>query len=207
MKTRLSILVLMVAVLVLCFAVTQVMAGEKTGCKGKETKVTIDQVPAAVAATLQQAAGNGTIDEIEMKDKKGVVTYSADITIDGKKWEAKVAADGKLIKMEEQKPGEEGKEEGKGKESDEKNEGKEADGVKVTFADLPPAVAATLQQAVGNGTIDEIEIENEKGVVTYSADVTIDGKKLDVKIAADGTLIKTEEDKPGEEGKEADEKD
>jgi hypothetical protein len=206
MKTRLSIVMLIVAVLVVCFAVTQVMAGEKEEGNKNEAKLTIDQVPAAVAATLQQVAGNGTIDEIEQKDNNGVVTFSADITKDGKKLEAKVAADGTLIKTEEDKPGKECKKEGKCHKGH-KDEGKEADGVKVTLADLPPAVAATLQQAVGNGTVDEIEKEDEAGVVTYSADVTIDGKKLDVKIAADGKLIKTEEDKPGKEGKEADEKD
>ena len=113
----------MVIVLALCFAVTQVMAGEKGECKGKdkeqEVKVTIDQVPAAVADTLQQAAGSGTIDEITQENEDGVVTYSADITKDGKKFEAKVAADGKLIKMEEDKPGKEGKcKKGEGKDAD-----------------------------------------------------------------------------------------
>lgn len=104
MKTRLSI-VLLVAALILCFALTAAMAGE---CKGKEadekeTTVTIDQVPDAVAQTLQQEAGTGTIDEIVQETEKDVVTYEADITKDGKKFEAKVAADGKLISMEEEK--------------------------------------------------------------------------------------------------------
>ena len=102
MKTRLSLVVLMVAVLILCFAVTQVMAGEKGECKGKkqEVKVTIDQVPAAVAQTLQQQAAGGTIDEIEQQTKKGVVTYEADITKSDGKWECKVGADGGLIEHE-----------------------------------------------------------------------------------------------------------
>jgi hypothetical protein len=103
MKTRLSIL--LVAVLVLCFAVTAVMAGECKGKEGdeKEATVTIDQVPTAVAQTLLQAAQTGTIDEIVKEEEKGVVTYEADITKDGKKFEAKVAADGKLLAMEEEK--------------------------------------------------------------------------------------------------------
>ena len=103
MKSRLSIVMLMVAVLILCFAVTQVMAGEKGECKDKDTKLTIDQLPDAVADTLRQAAGNGTIDEIEKEDEDGVVTYSAEVTKDGKKFDVEIAADGKLLKAEEEK--------------------------------------------------------------------------------------------------------
>lgn len=111
MKTRLSMVILMVAVLTLCFAATQLMAAEKEECKGKEAKITIADVPAAVAATLQAQAQGGTIDEIEKEDEDGVVTYEADITIGADKFEAKVGADGALISM--------------GKADDEKNEGKD----------------------------------------------------------------------------------
>jgi hypothetical protein len=103
MKTRLCIL--LVVVLILCFAVTAAMAGECKGKEGKKTevKVTIDQVPDAVAQTLLNEAGNGTIDEIVQETKKDVVTYEADITKDGKKFEVKVAADGTLISSKEEK--------------------------------------------------------------------------------------------------------
>ena len=105
MKTRLSIALLLVVALILCFALTAAMAGE---CKGKEadekeTTVTIDQVPTAVAQTLQQAAQTGTIDEIEQETEDGVTIYSAEITKDGKKIDVEVAADGKLLKTEEEK--------------------------------------------------------------------------------------------------------
>lgn len=96
MKT--SLVLLMVAVLVLCFAATQVLADKCEG-KEKETKVTIDQLPAAVAQTLQDQAAGGTIDEIEMEEENGVVTYEADITKADGKYECKVGADGGLISM------------------------------------------------------------------------------------------------------------
>lgn len=106
MKTRLCIL--LVAVLILCFAVTAAVAGECKGKKGKEgketeTKVTIDQVPSVVAQTLLSQAGTGTIDEIVQEEENGVVKYEADITRDGKKYEVKVAADGTLISSKEEK--------------------------------------------------------------------------------------------------------
>ena len=108
MKTRLSIALLLIAALILCFALNAVMAGECKGKEGKEAKetettVTIDQIPTAVAQTLQNAAGDGTIDEIEQETEDGVTIYSAEITKDGKKIDVEVAADGKLLKTEEEK--------------------------------------------------------------------------------------------------------
>lgn len=112
MKARLSMIILMVAVLTLMFAAAQVMAGcDKEKGKEVETKVAIADVPAAVAATLQAQAKDGTIDEIEKEEEGGVVTYEADITIGADKFEAKVGADGTLISM--------------AKDEDEKNEGKD----------------------------------------------------------------------------------
>ncbi len=195
MKTKIGIALLLVAAIVLCFVLTTAIAGEKGKCKGEsnEVKVTIDQVPAAVAQTLRSEAGNGTIDEIAQETKNGVVTYEADITKDGKEFEAKVAADGTLIKIKEEKQDEEGDEAG------EKAEGNEAGEVTVNFADLPPAAQATIKQFAGAGTIDEVEKEVKDGATVYSADVTKDGQTFDVIVGADGKLIKTEIDKPGEE--------
>lgn len=103
MKTKLGIV--LIAALILCFAAVAAMAGEGKCKKEKETevKVTIDQVPSLVAQTLLSEAGTGTIDEIEQEEKNGVVTYEADITKDGKKFEVKVAADGTLISSKEEK--------------------------------------------------------------------------------------------------------
>jgi uncharacterized membrane protein YkoI len=42
-------------------------------------------------------AGKGTVEEIEQESKYGKTIYGADIIVDGKKFEIKVAADGKII--------------------------------------------------------------------------------------------------------------
>jgi hypothetical protein len=62
-----------------------------------EQKVSIDQVPPAVKATILSEAGKGTVEEIEQETKDGKTIYGADIVIDGKKFEIKVSSDGKLI--------------------------------------------------------------------------------------------------------------
>jgi uncharacterized membrane protein YkoI len=74
-------------------------AGAKEGNdEGKdEQKVSMDQVPPAVKATILSQAGTGTVEEIEQETKDGKTVYGADLIIDGKKFEIKVSSDGKLI--------------------------------------------------------------------------------------------------------------
>jgi hypothetical protein len=67
-----------------------------------EQKVSIDQVPAAVKATIMNEAGKGTVKEIEQETKDGKTIYGADLIIDGKKFEIKVSSDGKLIDKQEE---------------------------------------------------------------------------------------------------------
>ena len=65
--------------------------------EGDEVKVKFSEVPAAVQKTLTDAAGGATIQTVDQETEKGVVIYEADAKIDGKNYEIKVAADGKLI--------------------------------------------------------------------------------------------------------------
>jgi hypothetical protein len=86
--------------------VMTVSAWADGGCKGGKTekKVTIDQVPAAVKATILKEAGDNKITEIEEETKDGVTVYEAEWKVGGKEVEIKVAADGKLLskKVEEE---------------------------------------------------------------------------------------------------------
>ena len=74
----------------------------------KETTVTMDQLPAAVKATLAKETGTGKVEEIEKDTENGRTIYEADVMVDGKKWEITIAQDGQLIKkaLDEEKDGE-----------------------------------------------------------------------------------------------------
>ncbi|HEX3357288.1 MAG TPA: hypothetical protein VHS31_09980 [Tepidisphaeraceae bacterium] len=72
--------------------------------------------------------------------------------------------------------------------AEEKKE-KEENEVQVKFADLPPAVQATLNKASNNAAIATVDKETEDGKTTYEADVKLDGKNYEVKVAEDGSLI------------------
>lgn len=67
---------------------------------------------------------------------------------------------------------------------------------KVELKDCPEAVQKTIKEQAGDGQIVEIEKETTKdGTVVYEAEVKkSDGKTVDIEVAADGTLIKVEDD-------------
>lgn len=65
----------------------------------------------------------------------------------------------------------------------------------LTLAECPQAVQATIQQALRNGVLDEIELAHSAEGVLYVAEVDLPGKReLEVYVAADGRLLWTEED-------------
>ena len=74
----------------------------KEGKKKEEIK--LGDRPAAIQETIKANAGGGQIIEVEKMTKKGgSVVYEAELKqTGGKKIEVKVAADGKLIKVEDE---------------------------------------------------------------------------------------------------------
>lgn len=65
-----------------------------------EKEVSLDQVPAAVRATILKEAGKNKVKEIEVQTRAGKTTYEAEWVAEGKEIEIQVAADGKLLGRE-----------------------------------------------------------------------------------------------------------
>jgi len=67
-------------------------------------KVSMDQLPAPVKATLEKEAKGGTIGDVSKETKKGKMYYEAQIhRTDGKDRWVHVAPDGKVLKRESAK--------------------------------------------------------------------------------------------------------
>jgi hypothetical protein len=94
--------------------------------EGNEVKMTLDQVPPAVKATLMQQAGGATIKTVDQEHpKSGKVVYETDVMSGGKNWEIRVAEDGTLISKKVDNEEAEKADQKKEKEEDhEKNEKK-----------------------------------------------------------------------------------
>ena len=77
----------------------------------------------------------------------------------------------------------------------------------VTIDELPAAAQATLLKEAGEGTIKKIERELELGQVIYEALVVIEGKKIEIEVASDGTLQIEDEDDDGDDDDDKDDDD
>jgi len=60
--------------------------------------LTLQDLPAAVRTTVERETKGGQITDIEQDDEKGQVIYEVEFTLEGKRYEIDVAADGKLLK-------------------------------------------------------------------------------------------------------------
>ena len=87
--------------------------------EGNEVKMSINDVPAPVRATLQREAQGATITTVDKEESHGKTIYETDVTLNGKNWEIKVDPTGKLIGK---KLDEESKEKGEKDEKEEKEE-------------------------------------------------------------------------------------
>ncbi len=64
----------------------------------QEEKLSLEQVPEAVKATILAEAGGATVKEIEREFKNGQTVYEAEWKVNGQEIEIKVASDGALLK-------------------------------------------------------------------------------------------------------------
>jgi hypothetical protein len=66
-----------------------------------EEKVSLDQLPPAVKATILEEAKGGAIEQIGREREGDKTVYEAEWTVGGQKHDAKVSAEGALIELEE----------------------------------------------------------------------------------------------------------
>jgi uncharacterized membrane protein YkoI len=72
--------------------------GEEKDSDDNEVKISMDQTPAPVQATLQTETSGGKITDLDKETDDGKTIYEADATIGDKAYEIKVAEDGTLLK-------------------------------------------------------------------------------------------------------------
>lgn len=72
----------------------------------------------------------------------------------------------------------------------------------LALEDLPEAVQETINQHLGAGTIQEIELETEDGQTVYSVEILTEGKETEITVAPDGRFLGAEEEENDDEGDE-----
>ena len=143
-----------------------------------ECKVTMAQLPTAVARTLTQEVSGGQVGEIDMAVGDHQATYEADVVINKMPYEIKIAMNGMLLK-------------------------KHLSDMDLTVAELPAAVAATVKQEMGSGRVSDIEEHyTDAGSAYYKAKVNIGEHAYKLKVLPNGTLLKMKlkEEEHGDHG-------
>ena len=140
--------------------------------------MTLDQVPAAVKATILKESAGGKITEIERETTNGKTIYEAEFILDGDEIEITIAPDGTLLGREVE------------------HEGDDEDDL--TIGEVPEPARGALVKLAGGAKIIKAEREKEHGVLVYEAEWVVNGTQHEAAVTADGTLIETEEIVPVE---------
>ena len=148
-----------------------------------ETSVTTKDLPEAVAIALAKLADGGKVVEIEEQRVYAVAqlveldpsqtTYEAEIIRDGERLEAQVAADGTVLKTEQ--------------EEEDDHEGDDEE--EVVF---PERAAAAIEKAFPEATVEGVELEHEVGLTLYEVEIRHHGREMEVKVAPDGMIVEAE---------------
>jgi hypothetical protein len=197
-----SLQVLAFAVL-LGVSVNCAMAEEEYG--GRETKVSLDQVPVKVReAILKEVGQEGKLVDIgEIATGNGKV-YEIELWIDGTEYDVLFDEKGKVLKREaeEGEDDEEGEEDGDEEEDGEEDEDDLDEGEKkVSIDQVPAKVREAILKAVGRGRLVDIGEMTRNGKTVYEIEMWLDGTEYDVLFDADGVVLKreAEENEDGDE--------
>jgi uncharacterized membrane protein YkoI len=172
---------------IVCLALCIGAVATKQALDG-EKEVSIDQVPAAVKATILAEANGSTIQEIEMETEGGKTVYEAEVIINDQEVDIVVAPDGTLLGKEvEDDDDDEGDDEDEGDDDDEVENEEE-----ISLDQVPEAIKATMLKEAAGAEIEEIIKETEDGEVIYEADFEVDGLEIEIEVSSDGTLLERE---------------
>jgi hypothetical protein len=155
-----------------------------------ETKVSLDQTPAAVRQTIQAELVGAQLEDISKKEHQGKTLYETDIIRNGHKWEVVVGEDGKIISKIQEGSAEEEKSEKR-----ESAKSKEA-GWRETFNVNKAALAPTGNNpylAIQPGKVLKLAHGNERLTVSILSETKmVDGVTagvLEEREEKDGQLI------------------
>ncbi len=66
----------------------------------------------------------------------------------------------------------------------------------VPLTDLPAPARAAVEKWLAGGSVNKITREEDNGKVVYDVEATVNGKHAEADIAADGTVLTTEQEVP-----------
>jgi hypothetical protein len=192
---------------------------------GKEYELKVAASGAVLAMTLVKEEQEDEEDAVEEGDDEGKGKDADDEDEGDDDGDDDKGENGKVSKAgdsEDEDADDEGDDEGDEDEDNDKDSGNgdKGDGDKgdgenggdegnaVSINDVPKPVKKTILKEAKGGTVEEIEREQDDGKVIFDADIVVDGKKFELKVAENGKLLSKEadeeDDQDADKDKEAD---
>ena len=145
-----------------------------TFAQDSEKKVKMADLPEAVRKTVQEQSKGATLRGLAKEVEDGKTFYEAELKVNGRNKDVLIDPSGAVVEIEEQ----------------------------VALSSLPAEVQATIKKGAGKGKITAVEsITKNNALEAYEAHVTRAGKRSEIKVAPDGKLITTENEKSEKGGK------
>jgi hypothetical protein len=135
-----------------------------------EKNVKLKDLPEAVRKTVREQSKDARMDGLSMEVENGRTSYEAELKVKGRRKDILIDAAGAVLEVEES----------------------------VDFSTLPGPVKERLKKSAGKGKITRVEAVTKSGApAVYEALVNLAGKKSEIQVAADGTLLSPENKEKG----------
>jgi uncharacterized membrane protein YkoI len=125
-----------------------------------DTKVKVEDLPAAVQKTVKEQTQNAKLVGVSTEKEGGKTVYELETTVNGKSRDLMIDSAGAILSVE----------------------------VEVALDSIPAAAQTAIQKKAGGGKITKVETVTTGSEVSYEAAYTSkSGKKAEVGVNADGT--------------------
>ncbi len=128
----------------------------------QDSKAKLKSLPAAVQKTIKEQSEGATLKGVSKEKRAGKIAYEVETMVSGRSRDLIVAADGKVLEVEEE----------------------------MTLDTVPAAVKATFEKLAGKGKIIKVESLSANNTISlYEAEVKINGKVREFKVSPEGKSL------------------
>jgi len=130
-------------------------------CFGKEERVKVSDLPAAVQATVKEQSKGATVRGFSKEQEHGKRIYEVEMTVNGHGRDVSMDAEGKVVEVEEE----------------------------VEIGSIPEAARSAIEKGAEGGKILKVEAlsSGSSSPDAYEAQVRKAGKRSEVRVAPDGS--------------------
>ena len=123
--------------------------------------VKMKDLPPAVQRTVQEQSKGATLRGLSTEVEHGKTIYEVEMTVNGHGKDVSMDASGTVIEVEEE----------------------------VALGSIPAAARAAIEKAAAGGKIAKVEKVTGEKEVAYEAALRKDGKRSEVRVSADGSML------------------